>query len=395
MGHRWYLHVARVFGDGFFFLLAGRLFTLSRGISCRWQSHADLTGLFLGCHCGGDRLSSTWEIHGPGFTKTRDSGGYYADFRVLFPAWRCANPVAFLFGDWARLWRGHELHGGALAWHRTVIFWFDHWRGRAIAFAVMGASLAGMMMPPLVTALVDQYGWRVGYTVFGASTFLSLFPVVYLFLVDRPGDIGEVRDGRQYVSRNQDEQVVIEEDHRVWTWQELLKSPAFWSIGLIFGSMVCVFTAVMLHLFGHLLDLGLKTSEAAIILSITATFGALGKPLVGWLSDRFGARFTIWLGLVSQIIALLLFTEAATFWSAALAAGIYGFGYSGMSPLRTFAISTSIGSQSYAVGAGVLRWVELPFVLVASPLAGFIYDATGSYQMAFLILSCIGLFLVA
>ena len=120
--------------------------------------------------------------------------------------------------------------------------------------------------------------------------------MVYLFLVDRPGDIGELRDGRQYVSRSQDEQVVIEGDHRLWTWQELLKSPAFWSIGLIFGSMVCVFTAVMLHLFGHLLDLGLKTSEAAIILSITATFGALGKPLIGWLSDRFGARFTIWLG---------------------------------------------------------------------------------------------------
>ena len=148
--------------------------------------------------------------------------------------------------------------------------------------------------------------------------------------------------------------------------------------------MVCVFTAVMLHLFGHLLDLGLKTSEAAIILSITATFGALGKPLIGWLSDRFEARFTIWLGLASQIIALLLFTEAATFWSAALAAGIYGFGCSGMSPLRTFAISTSIGGKSYAVGAGTLRG-RIAFVLVASPLAGFIYDVTGSYQMAFFI----------
>ena len=31
---------------------------------------------------------------------------------------------------------------GGLAWHRSVISWFDHWRGRAIAFAVLGASLA-------------------------------------------------------------------------------------------------------------------------------------------------------------------------------------------------------------------------------------------------------------
>ena len=47
---------------------------------------------------------------------------------------------------------------GGLAWHRTVINWFDHWRGRAIAFAVLGASLAGVMMPPLVTALVESIG---------------------------------------------------------------------------------------------------------------------------------------------------------------------------------------------------------------------------------------------
>jgi MFS family permease len=38
-----------------------------------------------------------------------------------------------------------------LAWHRVVISWFDHWRGRAISIAVMGASLSGVMMPPLVT----------------------------------------------------------------------------------------------------------------------------------------------------------------------------------------------------------------------------------------------------
>ena len=67
---------------------------------------------------------------------------------------------------------------GGMAWHRSVIFWFDHWRGRAIAFAVMGASLAGIMMPPLVTSLVDAYGWRTGYYLFAVSTALTLLAVV-------------------------------------------------------------------------------------------------------------------------------------------------------------------------------------------------------------------------
>ena len=282
---------------------------------------------------------------------------------------------------------------GGMAWHRCVIFWFDHWRGRAIAIAVMGASLAGILMPPLVTSLVDAYGWRTGYLVFAMSTAISLLPVVYFLLKDRPEDIGEVRDGRSDVAEHADERGEISEDSQPWRWQDLLKSAAFWSIGLIFGSMVCVFTAVMLHLFGHLLDLGLSTDQAALILSTTALFAALGKPVVGWLSDFFGARFTIWLALLSQAVALFVFTVADSVWTCALAASIYGFGYSGMSPLRTFAVSTSIGSHSFALATGVLRWVELPFVLAASPLAGYIYDATGSYQQAFLILA--GLMLVA
>ena len=64
-----------------------------------------------------------------------------------------------------------------------------------------------------------------------------------------------------------------------------------------------------------------------------------------------------------------------------------------MSPLRTFAVSIALGSASFATATGVLRIVELPLIISASPLAGFIYDATGSYRIAFLILT--GLMLVA
>ena len=282
---------------------------------------------------------------------------------------------------------------GGMAWHRSIIFWFDHWRGRAIAIAVMGASLAGVMMPPLVTFIVDEYGWRAGYYTFAVSTALSLVPIVYFFLVDRPEDIGEVRDGRGYVERSTEAQVEVVADAAVWTWQSLLKTPAIWGIGLIFGSMVCVFTAVMLHLFAHLLDIGLTTADAALVLSMTALFALLGKPVVGWLSDFWGAKVSIWLALGCQGVALLTFTQVNGFALALVAAALYGFGYSGMSPLRTFAVSTSLGSQNFAFATGVLRWIELPFVLVASPLAGFIHDVTGSYNTAFAILA--GLIVIA
>ena len=276
---------------------------------------------------------------------------------------------------------------GGLAWHRTVVSWFDHWRGRAIALAVMGASIAGVMMPPLVEALLGSVGWRFSYVVFAIVTFFALVPSVWFFMKDRPSDIGEVRDGHKYVETNPDEQIHIDEDAREWHWKEMLKSRPFWAIGLVFGAMGCVYSATMLHLFGHLTDIGIARSYAAWILSATALFAALGKPIVGWLADAVGARVTIWLALVCQGCALVLFAQANTLTLAFAAGCLYGFGYSGMSPLRTFALSTAMGSVSFGAANGIIRFVELPLVLLASPLAGFIYDVTGNYRLAFFILA--------
>ena len=282
---------------------------------------------------------------------------------------------------------------GGLSWPRSVISWFDHWRGRAIAFSVLGASLACIMMPPLVTTLVAEYGWRTTYIIFAATTALALFPVVFLYMKDHPSEVGDVRDGHNYVNTNPMEMVEIIEDSREWTIGEMYRSRAFWSIGIMFGAMTCVFSAVMLHLFGHLTDIGLEESTAALILSCIGLFAAIGKPVVGWLSDYLGARISIWLALICQGSALLIFTVASGAMLSFIAACLYGFGLSGMSPLRTFSISTAIGSKSFGAATGAIRFIELPFILSASPIAGLIYDTTGSYKMAFLILS--GLMLVA
>ena len=288
---------------------------------------------------------------------------------------------------------------GGLAWHRSIINWFDHWRGRAIALGVLGASLSGIVMPQFVPELIENFGWQTTYGIFAVSTAITLFPVVFFLMKDKPEEMGEVRDGLSYVQNLTDQEANFndEADNAPWSVKQMLRSPAFWSIGLIFGSMSAVFNATMLHMFSHIKDMGLN---AAMVLSVTALFSAVGKPIIGWLSDYAGSRITIWLALISQVVGLLLFSQAYDFKVALLAASLYGFGYSGMSPLRTFSLSTSLGSNTYATASGVLKYVEAPIVLAASPMAGYIKDITGSYQLAFLVLAgimllaCVGPFFI-
>ena len=140
---------------------------------------------------------------------------------------------------------------GGQVWHRSV----------------MSGLITGVAVPflsrcwerhcrayhaPVVNAMIDAIDWRNAYLVFGATTALALFPTVYVFLRDRPEEIGEVRDGQQYVDDNPGEIVAIAEDSVEWTTRQMLTHPGFWAISVNFGSMVCVFAAVMLHLFSHL-----------------------------------------------------------------------------------------------------------------------------------------------
>ena len=129
---------------------------------------------------------------------------------------------------------------GGLAWHRSIINWFDHWRGRAIALGVLGASLSGIVMPQFVPELIENYGWQMTYGIFAISTAATLFPVVYFFMKDKPEEIGEVRDGQAYVSKLSDKEASYEDldDQVSWTIKQMLASPAFWSIGLLSGSFI-------------------------------------------------------------------------------------------------------------------------------------------------------------
>tara|TARA_A100001011_G_scaffold221103_1_gene229072 strand:+ start:207 stop:1517 length:1311 start_codon:yes stop_codon:yes gene_type:complete len=288
---------------------------------------------------------------------------------------------------------------GGFTHHRAILNWFDHWRGRAVSVAVLGASLAGVAMPAIVEGLITNYGWQATYQIFALVLLLGLSPVVWLLFIDRPEQIKEVRDGRHYANTNSQPKRLLERDNKVWSFGELIKTPAFWSIGLIFGTMLSIWSAVMLHLVGHLRDIGLEI--VWYIISAQAAFAALGKPVVGIASDFLGARITIWSALSLQVLALLLFGAASEENVLILAACIYGLGYSGMSPLRTFAISTSLGSRSFGTASGAIRYVELPFQMLAAPAAALIYDHTGSYQLAFSLLAgmaliaCLGPFFIS
>jgi MFS family permease len=77
-----------------------------------------------------------------------------------------------------------------------------------------------------------------------------------------------------------------------------------------------------------------------------------------------------------------------------LAAGIlFGFSMGGVIPLQGAVTSEAFGRLSFGRAMGLARPVQVSISIVGIPVAGWIYDSTGSYALAFQLF--IGFYVVA
>ena len=78
---------------------------------------------------------------------------------------------------------------------RVVANWFDRKRGLALGVASMGVGFGAFLGPSLAQFLIDKLGWRLAYLGLAALPLLIALPVVAMFLIGRPQDVGLLPDG--------------------------------------------------------------------------------------------------------------------------------------------------------------------------------------------------------
>ena len=162
-----------------------------------------------------------------------------------------------------------------------------------------------------------------------------------------------------------------------------MRSANFWAIALPFALALSALSAILVHLVPYADDLGIASYRAAWVLSISAGMGVLGKLAFGWLFDRFDARVAVWISFGMQLAGLLLLMRAQGYAGLVAAAVVFGFGMGGVIPLHASVAGAAFGRLSFGKVAGLLRPVQVPITALGVPLAGWIYDMTGSYDLAF------------
>ena len=104
--------------------------------------------------------------------------------------------------------RAAAIAGLSLVTMQMVNLWFDRFRGRITALAMMGLALGGLVIPPLIEPVIQGQGWRTTYLVQAAGVLAVMLPVGLAFYRNRPEESGAARDfgrraagGRPVLSR--------------------------------------------------------------------------------------------------------------------------------------------------------------------------------------------------
>ncbi len=268
---------------------------------------------------------------------------------------------------------------GGLASSKLVANWFVARRGIALGIATMGVSLSGLVMPLVATWLVAELGWRGGFGIYALGTAVVVVPLVAWLVVTRPEDVGQRPDGDPPIPDPADPPKAIE---FVWRTRDILRSRNLWLIAIPFAMIFSALSAILIHLVPYADDMGIPRYRTAWVLSVAAGTGVLGKLVFGWLVDRLDPRIAIWISFATQMGGLLMIMQGGGYGALLAGAAVFGFGMGGVIPLQGALTGAAFGRLSFGKALGLMRPVQVPLHALGIPLAGWIHDSTGSYDLA-------------
>lgn len=263
--------------------------------------------------------------------------------------------------------------------------WFDERRGVVLG-ALSAANATGQLVfLPLLASLVATRGWRsAALLVAGAAAVV--FVVVFLFMRDRPEDLGLLPYGRPADAPGGPGRSALAP---IAALRHAARSRAFWILaGTFFVCGASTNGLIGTHLIAACHDYGIPEVRSAQLLAMMGIFDIIGTTASGWLTDRYSSRHLLFGYYTLRGVALLflpftLQSSAGTTGSLAWFAIFYGLDWIATVPPTVRLTSEAFGRENTGV---IYGWIGASHQLGASIAAfgaGAIRTTLGDYQTAF------------
>ena len=292
-----------------------------------------------------------------------------------------------------------QASGGGILRQAIVAKWFVRRRGRAIAMGSMGTGMAAFVYPLFAFALIAAVGWRAAWWWMGATSFLLLVPLA-LLIRRQPEDMGLLPDGEtpeQAEARRLRAEAgdVRARDEHSFTLAEVRRSRTLWIIVVATMLTAPSMQGLTSTWVPYFQDIGLTAGTAATALTIYGLFSVLSRLVWGALVDRYhvrkvimanGALIALMVLVLINILALASAVSIDLRYVVMVFAGFLGIIFGGFIGLNPLLWPNYFGRRHI----GTIRGTFMPFITFSTALGplwiNLIFDATGSYRLAYTIL---------
>lgn len=286
---------------------------------------------------------------------------------------------------YALLFLANGAYGGIVA-NTAVSNWFVKNRGKALGITTAGMSLSGAVLPFIAMVLIMEKGIAAASLAIGIAIML-VSPLAWLIVRDWPETYGIVPDGAPPRSPPATGRVIngmSRCDDTAWQFRALVRTGAFWKIGLAFGMMMVGVVGVMSQLKPRFSDLGFGQMEAMGLMGLTALIGAAGKYVLGALCDRFQSMRVATVTAAANAAGLAFGLVKGSLPALLLFMVVFGFFMGGVLSTFPIMVADRFGREAFA---RVYRYLYLflIFQMAGYLISGLSFDYTGSYDAAYLI----------
>jgi MFS family permease len=315
---------------------------------------------------------------------------------VILAGALCIGASLMMMGRMTKAWQyewlcilevlGYVL-AGPIANQVLVARWFRERRGRAMGYAYLGLGLGGVVCPLLVNHLIANYGWRRAIEIVGFSIVAVLVPVGIWITKSDPKELGLQPDGAPAATEEKPTNTVAGSSGV----SAAVGSLNFWLI--LIGSTLAIgaIGAVIQHFVLFLKDQGYAAKTAAQFFTALLIASLGGRVIVGYAADRFSKARTMALFyflIGASVLLLGLAHQSSAVWAFA---GLFGFSMGADYMLVPLVTAECFGTASLGrllaliiAGYSLGQWG-------APLLAGKIFDAHHSYDLAWKIMAAAGM----
>ncbi len=249
-----------------------------------------------------------------------------------------------------------------------ISHWFVRRRGIAVAIAASGNYLSGAIWPMLLADVLQDSGWRAVYLMMAAVTLVTVIPLAFALRAKLPVETHIAAERASMLNARS---------------AGLSPRALQYLLGLA-GIGCCVAMSMpQVHIVALCVGLGYGPAVGAQMLALMLMGGVVSRILSGLVADRLGGMRTLLIGSVLQCFGLFLYLPAGSMVSLYAVSLVFGLSQGGIVPSYALVVREYMPAREAGARVGFVMMATILGMALGGWLSGWIFDASGSYTLAF------------